>query len=64
MAKQNKKINLWLNGEYTCSSSMYPTCKAFVNAVKSKPYIMVASSPNPIKVVIHEDDVIKAHYDK
>lgn len=61
---KNPKIDLFVNGNYTCSSSMYPTCKAFVNAVKSKPYIMVASSPTPIKVVIHENDVIKAHYDK
>ena len=33
-AKSNRKISLYINGEYICSSTQYSSCKEFVDKVK------------------------------
>lgn len=36
---KNKKINVFVNGKYICSSFKYKTCKQAVEDIKSKGYI-------------------------
>lgn len=38
-----RKINLYINGDYICSSNCYHTCREFTDRVKKDRKIVVAS---------------------
>lgn len=58
-----KKINLYINNCYICSSYKYKTCKEFINRVKKDKKIFVASVPDEI-IYIKNTDRIFAHFTK
>lgn len=58
-----KKINLYINNCYICSSCKYKMCKEFINSVKKDKKIFVASVPNKI-IYIKNTARISAHFAK
>ena len=61
-----KKINLFVNGQYVCSSNRYRTCKEFVSKIKGSGVISWAGA-DPVKLErleIKAADKIKARFAK
>lgn len=58
-----KKINLYINDNYICSSNRYHSCKSFVDRVKKDKKIIVASVPSKI-IYLKDTDKIIAHFTK
>ena len=57
---KEKKIDLYINGEYAATSTRYKTAKDFIDDIKSKGTIDVASSPKNKKYTIKDTDKITA----
>lgn len=59
-----KKINLYINGEYMCSSFRYSRCRDFIDRViKDKKIVVVASIPDRV-IYIKDTDRVTAHFAK
>lgn len=58
-----KKIDLYINDNYECSSNHYHTCKGFVDRVKKDKKIIIASVPSKI-IYLKNTDKIIAHFTK
>lgn len=61
-----KKINLFVNGQYVCSSNKYRTCKEFASKIKGAGVISWAGA-NPVKLErleLKPTDKIKARFAK
>lgn len=39
-----RKINIYLNGAYICSTNRYKTCKAALNAIRNRGFIEYAGA--------------------
>ena len=66
---KNKKINIFVNGKYICSSVKYKTCKQAVEGIKSKGYIDWAglnylNNGKMDYLTFSNKDTIKAHFAK
>ncbi len=59
-----KKIDIFLNGVYICSTNQSKTCKEAIEKIKKAGKIFVASIPSGIAFKIKEGDKIKAFYSK
>ena len=59
-----KKINIYLNGVYICSTNQARTCKEAKEKIKASQFIEVASVPTAKIYEIKESDKITAFYDK
>lgn len=60
----NKKIDLFINGIYICSSQKYTTCKSFLEAIKKQGFITWASLPKNGFYKIQKNDKITCKYAK
>lgn len=58
-----KKINLYINGEYMCSSFRYSRCRDFIDRVTKDKKIVVASIPDRF-IYIKDTDRVTAHFAK
>ena len=58
-----KKINIFLNGAYLCSTNQAKNCKEAKEKIKAKKQIYLARRHNKI-IEIKEGDKITAFYDK
>ena len=61
-----KKINLFVNGKYVCSSNRYRTCKEFESKIKSAGVISWAGA-DPVRLErleLKTADKIKARFEK
>lgn len=61
-----KKINLFVNGRYVCSSNRYRTCKEFANKIKGTGVISRAGA-DPVKLEtlkLKPTDTIKARFER
>ncbi|MBO7735276.1 MAG: hypothetical protein J6S67_22110 [Methanobrevibacter sp.] len=62
-----RKINIYLNGAYICSTMQYKTCKAALNAIRNRGFIEYAGA-NWLKtrvldkIVIKDSDKLKARF--
>jgi hypothetical protein len=63
MFKIYKKIDIYLNDEYLCSTNASKTCKEAVSKIRDKGVITVASIPNKT-YVIKPSDKLKGLFDK
>ena len=66
---KNKKINVFVNGKYICSSFKYKTCKQAVEDIKSKGCIEWAglnllNTGKMEYLIFSNEDTIKAHFAK
>ena len=60
----HKKIDIYLNGAYLCTTNQAKTCKEAVEKIKAKKQIIVASVPQDKIIDIKESDKITAKFDK
>lgn len=58
-----KKIDIFLNGDYLCSTNQAKTCKEAKEKIKAKKQLFIASIPDKI-IEIKEGDKITAFYSK
>lgn len=58
-----KKKNLYINGEYMCSSFRYSRCRDFIDRVMEDKKIVVASIPDRF-IYIKDTDRVTAHFAK
>lgn len=58
-----RKINLYINGDYICSSNCYHTCREFADRVKKDRKIVVASISDRV-IYIEDTDRVIAHFAK
>ncbi len=61
-----KKIHLFVNGQYVCSSNKYRTCKEFANKIKGAGVISWAGA-DPVKLErleLKPTDTIKARFER
>lgn len=66
---ENKKINIFVNGKYICSSFKYKTCKQALEYIKAKGYIAWAglnllNTGKMDYLTFSNKDTIKAHFAK
>lgn len=59
-----KKINIYLNGAYLCSTNQAKTCKQAKERIKESQFVEVASVPRAKIYEIKEGDKITAFYAK
>ena len=61
-----KKINLFVNGKYVCSSNRYRTCKEFASKIKGEGVISwaVADPLRIEKMTLKNTDTVKAKFAK
>lgn len=60
----NKKIDLYINGIYICTSQKYKTCKEFSEKVKKDGFVRWASIPVDGFYKIKETDKVVCHFQK
>lgn len=58
-----RKINIYINGEYSFSACKYKNCKTAIAEIRATKYIEIASIPIRY-VTIYDYDKIKARYAK
>lgn len=58
-----KKIDIYLNGFYLCSTNQAKNCKEAKEKIKAKKQVFIASIPNKT-IDIKEGDKITAFYSK
>ena len=59
-----KKINLFVNGQYVCSSNRYRTCKEFASKIKGAGVISWAGA-DPVrleKMTLKNTDIVTARF--
>ena len=61
--KMNKKIDLFINGKYICSTIRYKTCKDFIQRVKEDGFIQWQGLKE-FYGQIKPCDVLKARFSK
>ena len=64
-----RKINIFLNGDYICSTNRYKTCKTALNVIRTRGFIEYAGanwSKTRVmdKRVINDQDKLTAHFEK
>lgn len=60
LTESNKKIDLYVNGEYVCSSNRYSTAKEFIEKVKRDGKVTYASIPGNKTLVLKDTDKVTA----
>ena len=58
-----RKIDIFLNGDYLCSTNQAKTCKEAKEKIKAKKQLFIASIPDKT-IEIKEGDKITAFYSK
>lgn len=58
-----KKIDIYLNGGYLCSTNQSKTCKEAIQKIKDKKQVFIAGIPSKT-IDIKEGDKITAFYSK
>lgn len=59
----NRKIDIYRNGEYLCSTTKYKTIKETIRNIRMKKEITIASIPDR-KVTISDSDIIRGEFSK